>query len=420
MSGRGAPLEGMWSRAVARGGAYVLDVLLLAYVLWTLHALGLGASEGQGLLTRFPLLLGLAPVLAALAQGVGASVGFLAFDLEPRDATGARASRDRRLAASLVTALGGVAVVATAAWHGVLAAAGVALVAALLPPFVLAGRSLPERLGGFVVERRRRDDAVDVLPWYQRPGLALTLLVLGLTFAVGARIVGFAPGRLFEDSQSVRRLVKDLLDFDFSIVPAVIERMVETIFVALLASALALPFAFGLAFVGARNLTRGSLGGKGGYALARLLMNVTRSIEPLVWVIIFSIWVGVGPFAGLLALWVHSVAALGKLYSEAIEDIDPGPMEALQATGARPLAVLRYGVVPQVVPPFLGFTVYRWDINVRMATILGLVGGGGIGDRLIYYQQVGQWPKVGTILLFITGVVWLMDLASSKVRERLL
>ena len=117
---------------------------------------------------------------------------------------------------------------------------------------------------------------------------------------------------------------------------------------------------------------------------------------------------------------MHSVAALGKLYSEAIEGIDEGPVEAMRATGARNVHVLRYGIVPQVVPPFLGFTVYRWDINVRMATLLGLVGGGGIGEDLIYYNQIGHWPKVGTVLLFITAVVWIMDIASSKARERLL
>jgi phosphonate transport system permease protein len=138
-----------------------------------------------------------------------------------------------------------------------------------------------------------------------------------------------------------------------------------------------------------------------------------------VWAIIFVLWVGVGPFAGMLALLVHSVAALGKLYSEAIESIDPGPVEAIRATGAGFLQVLRYGVVPQVVPPFLAFTVYRWDINVRMATVLGLVGGGGIGDLLINYQQLAAWSKVGTIIVAITLVVWLMDVASSKARERL-
>ncbi len=148
-------------------------------------------------------------------------------------------------------------------------------------------------------------------------------------------------------------------------------------------------------------------------------MNITRSIEPLVWAIIFILWVGVGPAAGMLALFVHSVAALGKLYCEAIESIDPGPVEAIQATGANALQVLRYGVVPQVIPPFLSFTVYRWDINVRMATILGLVGGGGIGTMLIEYQQMGAWSKVGTIIVFITLVVWAMDWASSKARQKL-
>ena len=98
----------------------------------------------------------------------------------------------------------------------------------------------------------------------------------------------------------------------------------------------------------------------------------------LVWALIFISWVGIGPFAGVLALWVHSVAALVKLYSEQIESIEPGPVEAIRATGASGVQMLRFGVVPQVIPPFLSFTMYRWDINVRMATILGFVGAGGL------------------------------------------
>ena len=147
--------------------------------------------------------------------------------------------------------------------------------------------------------------------------------------------------------------------------------------------------------------------------------DVVRSVEPVVWAIVFCIWVGIGPFAGMLALFVHSVASLAKLYSEAIESIDVGPVEAIRATGANGVQVLRYGVVPQVVLPFLSFTIYRWDINVRMATILGFVGAGGIGKLLVDNQFNGYWSKVGTIVVFIVLVVWAMDWASSRARQRL-
>ncbi len=195
--------------------------------------------------------------------------------------------------------------------------------------------------------------------------------------------------------------------------------LVQTVFLAFMATAFAIPVAFVLAFPSARNLTRGSATGQLVYTVARTLMNFVRAVEPLVWALIFISWVGIGPFAGVLALWVHSVAALTKLYSEQIESIDPGPMEAIAATGASALQVLRYGVVPQVIPPFLSFTIYRWDINVRMSTIIGFVGGGGIGYILKPRVDLGEWGEVGTLVLLIAGTVWLMDVISAKIRERI-
>ena len=155
------------------------------------------------------------------------------------------------------------------------------------------------------------------------------------------------------------------------------------------------------------------------YTVVRALMNITRSVEPLVWALIFISWVGIGPFAGVLALWVHSIAALVKLYSEQIENIDDGPVEAITATGASTLQVLRYGVVPQVIPPFLSFTIYRWDINVRMSTIIGFVGGGGIGYILKPRVDLGQWGEVGTLVILIAITVWAMDILSARIREKI-
>ena len=195
--------------------------------------------------------------------------------------------------------------------------------------------------------------------------------------------------------------------------------LVQTIFLAFMATAFAIPIAFVLAFPSARNLTRNSLGARIAYTVSRTFMNFVRAVEPLVWALIFISWVGIGPFAGVLALWVHSIAALTKLYSEQIESIDTGPMEAIAATGASPLQVLRYGVVPQVIPPFLSFTIYRWDINVRMSTIIGFVGGGGIGYILKPRVDLGEWGEVGTLVLLIAGTVWVMDVISAKIRERI-
>jgi hypothetical protein len=124
-----------------------------------------------------------------------------------------------------------------------------------------------------------------------------------------------------------------------------------------------------------------------GSRLTMAVYYITRYIEPLIWALIAVVWVGLGPFAGIIALTVHSVASLGKLYSEAIESIDPGPIEAIQATGATRLQTIMYAVVPQMIAPFVSFSIYRWDINVRMSTVIGLVGGGHRG--LVYRGHRG-------------------------------
>ena len=196
--------------------------------------------------------------------------------------------------------------------------------------------------------------------------------------------------------------------------------LVQTIFLAFMATAFAIPVAFVLSFFAARNLTRETRTSRMAYTFVRAAMNFTRAVEPLVWALIFISWVGIGPFAGVLALWVHSVAALVKLYSEQIENIDLGPVDAITATGASKLQVLRYGVVPQVIPPFLSFTIYRWDINVRMSTIIGFVGGGGIGYILKPRVDLGQWGEVGTLVLLIAATVWIMDILSARIRERII
>ena len=116
----------------------------------------------------------------------------------------------------------------------------------------------------------------------------------------------------------------------------------------------------------------------------------------------------------------HSMASLTKLYSEQIENIEKGQIEAIKSTGANTFQIWYYAVIPQILSPFLAFTIYRWDINLRMATIVGFVGGGGIGLALQQQQQLLQWKNVGLIMWMIAFVVWIMDMVSGKVREKLL
>ena len=195
-------------------------------------------------------------------------------------------------------------------------------------------------------------------------------------------------------------------------------RMMETIFLALMGTSMALVLAVPLSFLGAKNLMSRSTLSLSVYYLVRTFFNIMRSIEPLILATVFAVWVGIGPFAGVMALALHSIASLGKLYSEQIESIDPGPIEAITATGASMLQIVRYAVVPQVVPPFIAFTIYRWDINVRMSTVIGFVGGGGLGFLLIQYINLLQWRQAATAVWAITVVVAVMDYLSSTVRQK--
>jgi len=199
----------------------------------------------------------------------------------------------------------------------------------------------------------------------------------------------------------------------------VVEKMLETIFLALMATSFAILLAIPVSFLAARNLMGGNPSTMAVYYLVRSVLNIFRSIEPLIMAIVFVVWVGLGPFAGVLALAVHSIAALGKLYSEAVESIDPGPIEAITATGANRLQTIVYAVIPQIVPPYTAFTIYRWDINVRMSTVIGFVGGGGIGYLLQQWIRLFMYEEAGAAVWAIALVVAVMDYASAKVRERI-
>ncbi|MGB3346219.1 MAG: phosphonate ABC transporter, permease protein PhnE [Candidatus Humimicrobiia bacterium] len=200
----------------------------------------------------------------------------------------------------------------------------------------------------------------------------------------------------------------------------VIEKMIETVFLALMATTIAILVAFPISFLAARNLMSVNPISVTIYYIVRTILNVLRSVEPLIMAIIFVVWVGLGPFAGVLALAVHSIAALGKLYSEVVESIDPGPIEAVTSTGANRLQTIVYAVIPQVVPPYLAFTIYRWDINVRMSTIIGFVGGGGLGYLLQQWIRLFMYKEAGAAVWAIVIVVAIMDFASAKAREKMI
>lgn len=244
------------------------------------------------------------------------------------------------------------------------------------------------------------------------------LVVVTVTTLVGIKMTEINIFKLLEaDSfNHAMRLFRELFSPDWSVLSKALVKVVETVYIAFIATAFAVPIAFVLSFFMARNIMGGSRIGFAVYAILRTVFNVSRSIEPVLWAIIFSIWASFGPFAGMLALWVHSIASLAKQYSEIVEGIEDGPLEGIESTGASRLQVIWFAVVPQVILPHVSYTVYRWDTNVRMATILGLVGGGGIGVMLMEYFGQAMWPQVGCIIFVIAAVVWLMDAFSSHVR----
>jgi phosphonate transport system permease protein len=227
---------------------------------------------------------------------------------------------------------------------------------------------------------------------------------------------------LFEPAPTFWRLVGDFLSVDLTapVLEKVVAEMLITVFQALLATTLGAVIALPVSFLAARNLTGRNPATAWLYYLIRGIFNVLRSIEALLYVAIFVFWVGIGAFAGMLALAVTTFALIGKLFSEAIENIDPGPIEAITTTGANILQVVVYAVLPQIVPPFVSYLIYQWDINIRMATIIGFAGGGGIGLTLSTYFGSLQYHKAGTVVAFIVIIVALMDFTSAKLRERLI
>jgi phosphonate transport system permease protein len=152
----------------------------------------------------------------------------------------------------------------------------------------------------------------------------------------------------------------------------------------------------------------------------RRILDAMRAINEIVFALIFVVAVGLGPFAGVLALFVHTMGNLGKLFSEAVEAIDPGPVEGIRATGATSIQEVVYGIFPQVMPLWTSFTLYRFEANVRSASVLGIVGAGGIGVSL--YQSFGafQYQKVCAILIILILATSTIDFLSSKVREWLI
>ena len=189
----------------------------------------------------------------------------------------------------------------------------------------------------------------------------------------------------------------------------------ETVQIAVWGTLLAVPPAIALSFLAARNLQSRHWV----YQSTRQALNVVRSINELILALVFVSAVGLGPFPGVLALALHGAGMLGKFFADAIEEIDQGPLEALRATGARPLQVIVFGVLPQVVTAWIAVVLYRFEVNLRSATVLGMVGAGGLGFELVSSLKLFRYPETATCIIVITLMVIVADTLSSQLRHRI-
>ncbi|WEV39681.1 phosphonate ABC transporter, permease protein PhnE [Lactobacillus sp. ESL0681] len=223
-------------------------------------------------------------------------------------------------------------------------------------------------------------------------------------------------GALFANFSQFTDIFIQMLHPDWSYLGSVIPLLLETIKMAILGTVIGSALAFVYSLLIARNIIKN----KAVTGVLRLIMNIIRTIPDLLLGAIFVAIVGIGPVAGVLALAICTFGIVVKLFYEAIETIDPGPIEALIAVGANKLQIIMFAVLPQVITYFISYCLYAFEINVRASTVLGYIGAGGIGLYLQQTLQVFDYAKTGTIIIVIILVVVLIDYVSSKSREALM
>ncbi len=257
-----------------------------------------------------------------------------------------------------------------------------------------------------------------------RPGLAYVRrwaapvgVAAGLAVFVWAlRGSEFDAARLIEGFGRAGEYMGQMSPPDLSVLPKAAAALIVTLQMALVGTVLGALAAAPVSFVAARTS-----------ALPRALsttvktaLNILRAVPPLVYAVLFVYMVGLGPFPGALGIAVGSFVMLAKLYAEALESVHPAPIEAVKAVGARPIQVFVYGMLPQALPQYMAHTLYAWELNISAATILGIVGAGGIGFELIAQINYFQWHKVATYLLVLVAMVVVADTVSYTLRRRIL
>ena len=245
-----------------------------------------------------------------------------------------------------------------------------------------------------------------------------TLVIWGVLLAVLAgswKGADMRPLDLWRDAGNMGQYAGGFFPPDFSDWRHYVSELVITLQIAAWGTALAIVGSVPLALLASANITPWWV-----HQPVRRVLDACRSINEIVFALLFVVAVGLGPFAGVLALWVHTTGVLAKLFSEAVEAIDPQPVEGIRATGAHPLAEIVYGVIPQVMPLWISYALYRFESNVRSASVVGMVGAGGIGMVLWDVIRGFQYAQTAAVLIMLVVAVSLIDLLSSKLRKRVI
>jgi phosphonate transport system permease protein len=213
---------------------------------------------------------------------------------------------------------------------------------------------------------------------------------------------------------AILRSVGRFLAIDWDLVPQLFEPVLETFMMACLGTLVGAVLCLPVIWFGALNITPSRWWA---YPIGRFLMTFSRSIHEIVWALVFVSAVGLGSLAGILALAMRSIGFIAKIAAEAIENVDPKPIEAIRAVGGNGLQVLRYGIMPQVLPVVLGTIIFEWDINIRRSAIMGLVGAGGLGLTFHRQMVMFNYPGVTTVILAILLLIVVGEVASHYVRK---
>lgn len=242
------------------------------------------------------------------------------------------------------------------------------------------------------------------------------ILLLGVVLGWSIQCTGVSPQRFIRGIPGIVDFLSLAFPPDFSRLKEHLSLMVETIHIGLWATFLAICLSFPLSLLAAQNTTPNRVL----RLAARSALDFFRSMPDLILAILFVVAVGLGPFAGVLALTIHATSLLGKFYADEIEVIDRGPVEALQSTGAGRLQTIVFAVIPQVLPTSIAFTLYVVDHSIRMATVLGIVGAGGIGLALALSMRLFEYSQASAIIIIILITISLLDKLSIYLRKRII